>query len=122
MGKKHDKLQSDCYLWFHNAFPEYRDLLFSTLNNLTDYESSKQAQIAKMMKLKALGLSAGVTDLLMYFNGVLYALDIKVGNDRLSDKQQKFIASIEKQGGSGMEIRSLEQFKKVIYDIIGKVP
>ena len=114
MANKHDKLQSECYLWFHNTFPEHRDLIFSVNNNLTT--QSKDGYI-KMARLKSLGLSKGVLDLLFYWRGCLYAFDIKTGSDSLKPAQLSFISSIGRHGGKGYVIRSIDEFKDLIYGI-----
>jgi len=67
---------------------------------------------------KATGMIKGVLDLLFYYHGTLYAFDVKVGKDKLSNAQLAWIAKIEVQGGKCYEIRSLEQFQEIIIEII----
>lgn len=115
--KSHDKLQSVCFLWFWNQYPEHRYLMHANINNLTTQLSGTAGAI-KMGQLKSIGVVTGVLDLELYYKGVLYVFDIKVGNDSLSRPQQEFIAKVTEHGGKGMEIRSLEEFQNFIKSIL----
>lgn len=113
----HDKLQAKCFTWCFNNYPELRYLMFTTTNNLTSQLPPAQARI-RMAQMKGMGTVKGTTDLVFYYKGRLYGFDMKVGKDKLRKEQKEFIAAITAQGGCGMEIRSLEQFKEVIEKII----
>lgn len=115
----HNKLQQDCHVWLWNTYPELRHLSHGNINNLTSYTGTKQDRVT-MSKLKAIGLVKGVLDYQFYFKGVLHVFDFKIGNDRLSSEQKAYICQIEKQGGKGYEIRSLEKFQEIINAIIEK--
>ncbi|MCK9180069.1 MAG: hypothetical protein M0P15_04380 [Bacteroides sp.] len=117
MAKLHEALQRKCFLWLWNEHPELRYLCFSTTNNLTTQLSPDKARI-RMAQMKSTGTVKGTTDLVFYYKGCLYGFDMKVGKDKLRKEQKEFIAAITAQGGCGMEIRSLEQFKEVIEKII----
>lgn len=69
---------------------------------------------------KAVGVLSGVTDLVIYRNGILYMMDVKIGRDKLSDNQKLFIKAIERQGGEFREINSIEQGFEFIDYIHGK--
>ena len=113
----HNQLQSKCFLWFWNEYPEYRGLLFSVNNNLTSSLNGRSGA-ARMASLKAIGVCKGTTDFIFYFNGRMYAWDIKVGRDRLSKEQVEFIAKVKEQGGDGGEIRSFEEFERLVKEVI----
>lgn len=113
----HNQLQSKCFLYFWNNYPEHRGLLFSVTNNLTTSLKGR-AGAARMSELKALGVCKGVTDFIFYFGGKMYAWDIKVGKDKLRPEQVDFIAKVKNQGGEGGEIRSFEEFKKMIEEVL----
>ena len=68
--------------------------------------------------MKSLGMVKGVLDFIFYYKKVLHVIDFKVGTDSLSKEQKTFIEQIEDQGGKGYEVRSLDEFKKIIYGII----
>jgi len=104
-------------LW--NEYPELRYLCFTTTNNLTTAIKGVEGAI-RMNQLKAMGLVKGTTDLVFYYKGVLYGFDMKVGRDKLRKEQKEFIAAISKQGGTGCEIRSLQEFKDKIKEIVGR--
>ena len=113
----HNQLQSKCFLWFWNEYPQYRGLLFGVNNNLTS-SLKGTAGAARMAGLKALGVCKGTTDFIFYFKGRMYAWDIKIGRDKLRPEQVDFIAKVKEQGGAGGEIRSFEEFKNKVEDVI----
>jgi hypothetical protein len=115
--KAHDKLQSDCFLWFWNTFPEHRYLMHANIGNLTTQISGTAGAI-KMGQLKSIGLVKGILDLEFYYKGVLYVFDIKVGSDKLSKEQLSFIAKVEEHGGVALEVRSLEEFQNFIKKVL----
>jgi len=115
--QNHNQLQSECFLWFHNTYPEYRGLMFAVNNNLTTAMQGS-AGAARMAGLKAIGVMKGTTDLVFYFKGVLHAWDIKVGADKLRPEQLEFIAKVKGQGGEGREIMSFEEFKMLVEEVI----
>lgn len=115
--QNHDRLQRDCFMWIWNEKPELRYLCFTTRNNLTTQLSDKESQI-KMAQMKSMGMVRGTTDLVFFYAGRLYGMDMKVGADKLSKEQLEFIGALEANGGAGCEIRSLEQFKSEIDSII----
>ena len=71
-----------------------------------------------MARLKSMGHVKGVLDYEVYYKGCLHVFDFKVGKDKLSPEQKAHISAIESQGGKGYEIRSLEQFQKIIENIL----
>ena len=113
----HAKLQISCFTWIFNNYPKLRYLCFTTTNNLTSQLPPAQARI-RMAQMKGMGMVKGTTDLVFYYAGRLWGFDMKVGNDKLSKEQKEFISAITAQGGGGMEIRSLEQFKAEVEKII----
>lgn len=112
MAKEHEKLQRECFLWFWNKYPEHRYLMHGNINSHHKWNK------IDVSVLKGIGLVKGVLDLEFYYKGVLYVMDIKVGSDKLKWEQLEYIKQIEAHGGKGFEIRSVEQFKKIIKKII----
>ena len=110
--QRHDRLQTDCFVWFWNKYPECRYLMHANINSHPKWE------VQDIVKLKPMGLVKGNFDLEFYYYGKLYLFDIKIGNDRLNTYQLAFLKQIEKHGGEGHEIRALEDFKTIIKDII----
>ena len=67
----HNQLQAACYKYFRETYPEYRHLLFSVNNNLTNYGGNAKQRMGILLSL---GVHKGVTDFILYFKGIL---DIK---------------------------------------------
>lgn len=106
-----DKLQSLCYQWFWNNFPDYRRCLFHVPNG--GYRNLKEAA-----KLKAIGVLAGVPDLLLVVNGSLVAFELKTQTGRLSDKQKMVHSAWIAQGIPVHVVRSLQEFQQLIQTYI----
>ena len=106
-----DALQQQCYMWFHNTYPLYRGLLFHVPNG-----GSRNAREGK--KFKQIGVVAGVADLLFLFNGRCYCLELKTEKGRQSSKQQAWQELVEKNNFNYYIIRSLEEFKIYIQNIV----
>jgi hypothetical protein len=52
----------------------------------------------------------GVEDIDAFFNGVNVKIEVKYGNDRMSDAQKKYKENIERVGGVYIVARNLEDF------------
>lgn len=124
----HDQLQSACFVWLWNTRPDLRGTFWGTFNDIKQVEKligalmkiklSDTVRRAILSKMKGLGMVKGLVDFIFYYKGVLYVMDFKIGPDKLSPEQKDFIKAIETQGGRGMEIRDLEQFKNIIYEVV----
>jgi hypothetical protein len=111
MAGKHDKLQSLCFKYIHNEL----GLRYLCHANINSHPLWKAREISV---LKGTGLVKGVLDLEFYYQGVLHVFDIKIGSDRLKKEQLEYIKAIEAQGGKGYEIRSFEQFKEIVDEVV----
>ena len=119
----HDQLHGLCFRWFWNAYPELRRLFWGNFNDIKQVEKiignvGNKKRMIVLSLMKGLGMVKGVVDFTFYYSGVLYAIDFKVGNDRLSKEQKEHIERIEAQGGVGKEIRTLEEFQEFIKGVI----
>lgn len=136
----HDKIQQEVYNYLWNYYPATRRCFWHTPNELTPdtfitdrIKWSKQVIpkwlsdiisqwhknfVVKLSKRKAIGVLAGVTDLVLFWSGTLYMFDIKIGKDRLSEAQIAFIAANEAQGGKFFQIGSIEEGKSIIDQIM----
>lgn len=134
----HDRLQQEIYNYLHNQYPQTRGTCWHTPNEfipdtfvesqlkkvysntkLPDFmnnifQLAKKHFISQLSKRKAIGVLKGVTDLVMYFDGTLLMMDIKLPGDTLSEAQQYFISANVSQGGKFIEINTLEQGKRDI--------
>jgi hypothetical protein len=105
-----DKLQSDCYRWFHATYPDLRGLLCYNLNN-------SKNKIRGMMD-KGMGLQPGRSDLVFYYKGVAYMLEVKTEKGTQQQNQKLWEAKITQAGFSYKIFRSKEEFISIILAII----
>lgn len=106
-----DILQAEIYKWYHNNFctkaTEPKHIIFSVPNGA--FISKQQA-----MKLKATGLVAGVSDLIIIRPGEVIFCEVKTDIGKQSDVQKIFEQNVIKLGFRYILVRSLEEFKKII--------
>ena len=105
-----DKLHQDCYVWFHNTYPHLRGLLCYNLNN-----SRNKIDGARN---KAKGLIAGRSDLVLYYSGTAYMIEMKNEDGSQSNEQKEWEAKIKSQGFEYHIIRSLADFQTLITCIL----
>jgi len=60
--------------------------------------------------IDAINLTGGLADIDAFFNGVNVKIEVKYGNDRMSDAQKKYKENIERVGGVYIVARNLEDF------------
>ena len=97
-----NQLQSYCIKLLSQEFPILRGKVFHVKNEQfiepKEGESTNPKDGAKYTKymnrckiirgqLKALGLLAGVMDILFILNGILYKIELKIGNNTLNESQ-----------------------------------
>lgn len=105
-----DRIQYDCYMWFHDTYPELRGLLCYNLNN-------SRNKIQAMMD-KGKGLQKGRADMVLYFNGVATMIELKTPTGTQEPYQRIWQAKIEAAGFKYHLVRSLEEFQKIILAIV----
>ena len=108
--KDEARIQQDCYVWFHNSFPELRGLLCYNLNN------SKNMVDGALNKSK--GLVKGRSDMEFNYMGVTTFIELKTPNGFQSQEQKEWQKKIELQGFKYHIVRNLEEFQKVIEDVL----
>jgi len=111
MASKEDKLQFECYRWFHNHHIKHIGLLFSVPNG--GYRNPREA-----MKLKLTGVVKGVSDLIFLWQGNTYFLELKTPTGRQGTAQKEWQEKVEKHKFKYYIIRDLKTFKKIINKII----
>jgi len=141
MEKSHNRVLSECFSWLWNTYPETRYCCFHVRNesapervrqiiieflSFSGLYSEKidlfckywlKKHIIQLSQDKAIGIVPGVLDLIWIWDRV-YAFDVKVGKDRVSDAQKVFMSAVEKQGGKCFIIGNLDEFKKIVTLII----
>lgn len=111
MKLSEDILQAEVYKWFHNTYctklsePKY--CIFAVPNG--GYRTSKEA-----MKLKATGVVAGVSDLIVLMENKTLFFELKTLTGKQSENQIEFQNTVEALGHKYYLVRSLEQFKEII--------
>lgn len=93
-------------MWFHNSFPALRGLLNYNLNN------SKNAIDGN--KNKAMGLQAGRADMVFYWKGKAYHIEMKTPKGTQRPIQKVWQELVEQHGFNYFIVRSLDEFKDVI--------
>lgn len=105
-----DRIQQECYLWFHNTFPHFRGLLCYNLNN-----SANKIQATKN---KGMGLQKGRSDMVFYYNGKAYMIEMKTEKGTQKIDQIKWQSVVESQGFTYRIARSKDDFQKIIFHIL----
>lgn len=116
-GSPEGKIQSQCVAWFWNEYPEYRGLLFHIPN-----EGNRESKTDGAYR-KALGLVAGVSDLMLLvargsYHGLCIEMKTEIG--RQSDVQKEWQLKAEKQGYKYILVRSLDAFQVEIRKYFAK--
>lgn len=110
MDKNEGRIHQDCYVWFHNSFPELRGLLCYNLNNSRDGIDGARN--------RSKGVQAGRADFTFYYHGEAVMIEIKGGDGRQSKEQKMWQKTIEKQGFSYSVCRDVSEFKVLINSVI----
>ena len=103
------RIQSNCFIWAYNTYPEIRGLLFSVPNGGT--RNLREAQA-----LRATGLTPGVPDMLLLYRGI-HAFEFKSISGVISPVQEK-IHNIWRKNGIPVHIIKDEGFFKSIVNNI----
>ncbi len=118
--KKREHPEDDLQIACVNLLKACHILYWSTPNHIFGGRpKSPGAFMGYMAKEKAKGLRKGVSDLLIFFRNkfgvpMLCAAEIKVGYNSLTDEQSEFIAEVEKQGGMGAMVKSLDDLRALL--------
>ena len=101
------KLQSQCFTWHWNTYPDERMRLYMNHNNA---KNKIQGAI-----LKGMGLVAGVSDLsFLRPDGRMLYIELKIKGGRQSKAQKEFEKVVLKCNAFYYIITSLEDFKELI--------
>lgn len=109
MDQNEDRIQAECFTWFHNTYPELRGLLCYNLNN--------SANKIQGNKNKAMGLQPGRADFTFYYKGSAYFIEMKTPKGRQQEIQKKWMIQVLSHKFPYYLIRSLEDFQKLIQEI-----
>ena len=106
-----DILQAKCWQWSWNYVPETRYHIWHVPNG-------KSRRLIEAVQLKAMGVLAGVDDIHCFWQGRYYILELKVGSNILSDKQERYKEAMTSHGAIFYEVRDFETYKKIILKIV----
>jgi hypothetical protein len=105
-----DRLQQECYMWFHNTFPEQRGLLCYNLNN-------SRNKVAGAIN-RSMGLQAGRADLTYYTpSGRAVFIEMKTPTGTQQPEQKKYQKKVESFGYLYKICRTFDEFKVLILTI-----
>jgi hypothetical protein len=103
-------IQAEIYKWYNNNFclksHDPQCIIFSVPNGGTRH-------IREALLLKATGLVAGVSDLIVIKQNEIIFVEVKTEIGKQSKEQKDFQKIIEKLGFKYILVRSLEDFKKL---------
>jgi hypothetical protein len=109
--KSEDRIQADCFAWFHNTYPALRGLLYHVPNG------GNRSQI-EANKFKAIGVVSGVPDLEFHFWKRTFFFECKTPKGVVSKDQKKIHSLLTEHGFLVWVFRSLEEFQQIITAII----
>ena len=107
-----DRLQQECYLWYHNTHREYRGLLFHVPNG-----GSRNAREAA--KFQTMGLFPGISDFIFLWGGRAFMIELKNEKGSQQPNQKKWENTVVDNGFEYYIVRSLEAFQVLIGKIMG---
>ncbi len=101
------RMQSKCYQWHWNTFPEERRRLY--------HVNGKAKNKIEGSKFKAIGVTRGIADLAYLTRncGTIY-IELKTESGTQSKEQKEFMAQCVACGIPYYIVRSLEQFQSLI--------
>ncbi len=112
--KTEDKIQSEIVSWFTNNYclkHHYpRSVIFSVPNGGFRHK-------IEAMKLKATGMLAGVSDLIVIHRSKIYFCELKTDSGVLSSGQKDFALRIDQNGFPYKIFRNLLEFQNFIVSL-----
>lgn len=115
------KIQSECYRYFWDNYPQYHGLYFAVPNENSRGDSNAITGALR----RSMGVFHGVSDTLLLiprngFHGL--AIEYKDEKGKQSVHQVAWQRQIERQGYVYKVCRSLDQFKTIIKDYLNEAP
>jgi hypothetical protein len=104
------KLQSDCFLWHWNTYPQERKKLCYNLNNSANKIQGNQN--------KSLGLIKGRCDMVYYKNANAIMIEFKTDKGAQSQDQIEWEKIITNEGFLYFVVRTLDEFKLLVQKIL----
>lgn len=111
IGMNEDQFQARLFQWAHNTYPQLRKLLFHVPNG--GKRSKRESN-----KFKAMGVVAGIPDLVLLWKGRLYGFELKAEKGKQSDEQAEAENKWSEHHAEYYLIRDEQVFKTLIQNII----
>jgi hypothetical protein len=102
----HDRLQSECYQWHHNTYPEDRGFVRLIYSNPRNQINGKL--------LQAMGLIPGTPDQVWWRKGNDVYFEFKVKPDRVSKQQAETHDLLKSIGKHVWIVWNLEDYKDIV--------
>ena len=109
--KSEAHLQSHCYQWAHNTFPDTRGLLFAVPNGGTRNK-------IEALQLQATGVVPGVADMLLFWKGNTYAFEFKSGAGKQSINQLNWQQKVKDHIAHYFVFNDADAFKYIFETIV----
>lgn len=113
--KHEDVLQADCWQMTWDEYPQTRRTCFHVPNG----GARTKVQAAQFT---GMGVIAGVSDMHFIWQSRYYIIELKVGANFITDRQEQFIRAATKQGAIFYECRSLRKWHEIITRILNENP
>lgn len=121
------KIQSECFLWLYNNYPNLRGLVYHVPNG--GYRGQQEANT-----FRAMGVVAGIPDLVIAVprmrlgrvesisgiygkSGALY-IEMKTDKGVMSESQKKVHQKLIEAGNTVVLCRTVEEFKQIVEDYL----
>jgi len=111
MKREEEILQGKMVMWYDQEYPTKRGTLFHVDNN------SWNSIIGS--KKKALGVRAGVSDLILVMDQKVVFIEVKTDTGEQSEHQEKFQKMVFILGHEYYIVRTLDQFQALIITLYG---
>jgi hypothetical protein len=118
MEQTEAKKQAECFLWLWNTHKKTRRIIYHVPNG-------GQRNPIEAMKFKSMGVIAGIPDLHLATAGTINKIkyhslyiEMKTDSGKESDEQIKVHAALRAAGNYVVTIRTLEAFKKIIFEYL----
>lgn len=112
--KSEDRIQQEIFTWMWNTYPATRRCFFHVPNE------GKRGKL-EAIRLKAMGVVAGIPDLILVWGGKAYGFEVKTDVGIQSPIQKQVQQAWQDQDTPIVVVRSLEGFQVVVNSILSHV-
>ena len=105
-----EQLQAACYQWFWNTYVSERQMLFHVQQSAWNRVTGS--------RFKAIGVTKGVSDLILVLHGRVVFIELKMDTGKQSDSQKEFEQKVKSRGHSYFICYSLQAFQNLIGSLL----